>query len=89
MIKTAVKWNDIHTEEQTAMFLAKSTEIYSRYPGVVQPDWIVEQLGITMSSPYLRIIYRFWPDVAAAQEWIDFLNSANLVHLESAIIVTE
>ena len=88
MIKTAVKWNDIHTEEQHSMFTAKAIEIYSKYPGVVQPDWTVELLG-TMNFPSLRIIYRLWPDVAAAQEWIDFLNSANLVHLESAIIVTE
>ena len=88
MIKTAVQWNDTHTEEQSAMFLAKSTEIYSRYPGVVEPDWVAE-VQSTINQPYLRTIYRLWPDVAAAQEWIDFLNSANLVHLESAIIVTE
>jgi hypothetical protein len=88
MIKTAVQWNDTHTEEQSAMFLAKSTEIYSRYPGVVEPDWTAE-IQSTMIKPYLRTIYRFWPDQAAAQEWIDFLNNTNLVHLESATIVTE
>jgi hypothetical protein len=42
-----------------------------------------------MINPYLRTIYKFWPDQAAAQEWLDFLNNANLVHLESATIVTE
>jgi hypothetical protein len=88
MIKTAVQWNDTHTEEQNAMFVAKSTEIYSRYPDFVVPEWIAD-VQSTINQPYLRIIYRTWPNEAAAQEWIDFVNSANLVHFESATVIVE
>jgi hypothetical protein len=88
MIRTAVRWNDIHTEEQSAMFTAQADEIYGRYPDFQVPEIQTEVLG-TMSNPYLRIIYRSWPDVAAAQEWADFLNNANFVHLESAAVVQE
>jgi hypothetical protein len=88
MIRTAVRWNDIHTEEQSAAFAARAAEIYSRYPEFQVPELQTESLS-TLSSPYLRIIYRTWPDAVAAQEWVDFLNSANLVHLESSAVIQE
>jgi hypothetical protein len=88
MIKTAVKWNDLHTNEHTAMFAAKASEIYARYPDFVVPEITTDIQG-TLVNPYTRVVYRIWPDEAAAQEWTNFLNNANLVHLESAAVIVE
>ena len=88
MIRTAVRWNDIHTEEQNQIFTDKAAELYSKYPEFQVPE-LQSEIIATLSSPYLRIIYRIWPDAVVAQEWVDFLNSANLVHLESATVIQE
>jgi hypothetical protein len=88
MIKTAVKWNDIHTQEQTAMFDAKASEIYEQYPDFDIPG-IISDLQGTLFNPYIRVVYRTWPNEAAAQEWANFLLNANFVHLESAAVIVE
>lgn len=85
MFRTAVTWNDVHTDEQAALFAAKAAEIYNKYPDFVVPE-ISTELQYSVVSPYLRTVYRTWPAEAAAQEWVDFLNSSNFVHLQNAVI---
>jgi hypothetical protein len=74
MIRTEVVWSpDEPTQEVLFAILSKA--------GPADPVNPINRDGVTPVH-----VIRSWPDLAAAQEWIDFINQYNPI---SAVILTD